>query len=324
MHLLGKNVIERLICLVVFVQTLIKSFAQVENEPGSLVKIGGIVHFTYQYCFRSNVYIDSISVSNKGIDVIDVDAFQWCTEVTDISLNQNMIFELSENTFQFNGKLEWLTLNCNLLTFIPKQLFAPLKNLKALDISGNPLETITPVLQSNFNSLIELYFAEIGLYGFDPERVKKSLPALTLIGFSYNNLSCRKYEQLRTFFKNVGVEVHNYSYSCYPSSTICVDDPTEIYVAAQLNRIEEQAIKNYESKNDQNNVRLKEMILDLEKDFNGFWWILVILMICHVVVLTILLVKGLQNVSKNTARHASSEVVETRITTHFPASRIDG
>lgn len=253
-------------------------------------QVEGKSRLTSRICNESSRFVKEVYESNKGIDMINLDALVKCTEVEIVNLGNNQIRQLDENIFEFNRKITMLYLYCNQLTVIPEKMLVPLKNLKELDIGANFLKTIEPVLQSSLLELESLSIMNNEVSNVNVESVRKAFPKLNQLQFAYNLLPCDTYEELMEDFKANRIITSSSPYSCgtYPSNAcIKFNDMQSKYFKSQLDTILSNLNQTPPSKKTRQfydsdfyeRLDLKERIVELSNQVTILWWILGIFMV---------------------------------------------
>lgn len=103
--------------------------------------------------------------------------FRISASLVSVSLANNRIEYVSDETFGKLDNLEFLNLSRNLLDRLPQGLFYSLRNLKRLDLSHNKLYRIS---SADFNGLSSLEWLDIG---------HNSISSLTSLDFGHQDVS---------------------------------------------------------------------------------------------------------------------------------------
>lgn len=270
--------------LVVFVHISLQSI----SISDAIDTVGGKMHLTSKYCDEKTEKKYSFNVSNNGIEVVNPDTFVNCNQVNNINLSKNKIQELDENTFENNENLKHLYLQCNRLVFIPNELLAPLKLLKVLDVSGNPLGTMEPILNSNLISLTHLDLTNIELTEVNENQIKAKIPSLKTVYLGYNFISCKSFENSKTGF------LAKLTCDCCDESRVkkCLD--VDDWMINDFNQFQHKLQVDFEKKiNEIKNLKNEEntVLKTFLQDSGTIWRTLVVLMICYIIALVVLLNK---------------------------------
>lgn len=131
---------------------------------------------------------------NSRLDAVDPGVIHNCKNIKTFQIFSTRITKLPPNTFINSTKLENVYLFCNQISELSDGLFAPLVNLKRLLLGGNPIKTLQPIFNSNLHALTQLEVDACDLTREDLnfEKITKNFPALQVIGYHWNFLSCRE------------------------------------------------------------------------------------------------------------------------------------
>ena len=141
--------------------------------------------------FEDNYYLN---YANLRIYSIDYNYFENYNYVTKIDLSRNMLTEIPNDTFQYNGSLRILLLSRNRISTLDTCL-EPLENLQVLDLSYNKINRI-PYSLFRFNTdLIRLELNSNRLTNL------RSKSFLTCENLSYLSLNQNKLESLKSWLR---------------------------------------------------------------------------------------------------------------------------
>lgn len=232
---------------------LVSSAVIIEN---SIEMIGGLRTFTPYHC-RNNDKDTELYVVDQRLDTVASDALHECKLLKRLTFPKNNIKTLAQDTFKNNQQLESLSLVCNRLTHLSTELLKPLKSLKHLYLSGNPLQTIQPVLESQLRLLLTLQVFSINLFEneFDLTQIREKLPNLKYLGVYYNFLSCEFIDNLNPKLKEKRLRFENVSEICETGGNkICYEEfeiaqkRVELGFPSLVEKVDEQRIKELEAK----------------------------------------------------------------------------
>ncbi|KAB0802187.1 hypothetical protein PPYR_04373 [Photinus pyralis] len=146
-------------------------------------------------------YLESLTLSNNEIEIIDDDVFMGSSNLTEIDLGSNSI-RLTPNLFKYTEKLTLIDLSMNNLDSIPDTLFHNLNNLRVLFLWGSNFTTINGSIFRDLTSLrtLELSHCHIQHLPYDAFYSLKNLTAI--------NLGMNEFETLpaNTFAKSTLLE----------------------------------------------------------------------------------------------------------------------
>lgn len=136
--------------------------------------------------FSGLSYLESLTLSNNEIEVIDENVFMGLSNLTEIDLGFNSM-RLTPNLFKYTEKLTIIDLSMNNLDSIPDTLFHNLKNLQILFLWSNNFTTINGSIFRDLTSLktLELSHCHIKYLPYD---AFYSLKGLTAINLGMNEL----------------------------------------------------------------------------------------------------------------------------------------
>lgn len=174
---------------------------------------------TSRHCDEANEDESEYNAAGKSIEKVDLNAFVNCTQIDAINLSDNKIRELDKKTFESQRKLTKLKLHCNYITFLPNELFAPLKNLMTLSLDENPLKTLEFLYQGNLVHLAFLRVLNIDLLDIDVNKTMTNLPQLKTINFAYNFLNCDTYNKAKEIFNAKNIVVWDFKSECASNKT---------------------------------------------------------------------------------------------------------
>lgn len=189
----------------------------------SIKEIEGKRTLTADYCNNSREQVQFIWGNLLSIYVITPDALWNCKEVLSIFLGYNKLEEIHTDTFKFNTKTSTLYLRCNRISYLPNEIFEPLSNLFALDLSGNPLKNLDSVLNFRFSDLWILYIEAVGLTELNTVVLLEQLPSLRSLNFDGNPIPCNLYDIIRSNLSDL-------DFNHYISRDMCVDVREKCFV----------------------------------------------------------------------------------------------
>ena len=128
-----------------------------------------------------------ISLKENRIQQIDEDSFDAYPNLKQINLNENQIQEIEKDTFKNLTKLETIQLSMNKILIIEANIFSSLKSLKKIDLSSNQIYSIRKDLFKDLVTLEEIYLNDNNLSFIDKEMFN-GLLSLTKIDLGENQI----------------------------------------------------------------------------------------------------------------------------------------
>lgn len=128
------------------------------------------------------------------LDAVDPGVIHNCKNIKTFQIINTRITKLPPDTFLNSTKLQNVYLFCNQISELSEGLFAPLVDLKRLLLGGNPIKTLQPIFTSNLHALTQLEVdgCDLTRDSLNFELITKNFPALQVIGYYFNFLSCRE------------------------------------------------------------------------------------------------------------------------------------
>jgi Leucine-rich repeat (LRR) protein len=111
----------------------------------------------------SGMKLTRLSLANNLIQDLSPDTFADQTEITELDLSSNKLSYISDKLFARLKKLRVLDLSNNSLTLIEADTFLETKSLFALALNSNKIENLDPALLSGLGQLIELNLSDNNL-----------------------------------------------------------------------------------------------------------------------------------------------------------------
>ena len=132
--------------------------------------------------------IDSLDLSDSGIESLKADDFSGLTNLTTLYLSRNQLSALPESVFADLASLEYLNLSYNQLSVLPAGLFSGLTNLTTLYLSRNQLSALPESVFADLASLeyLNLSYNQLRVL---PVGLFSGLTNLTVLHLSRNQLS---------------------------------------------------------------------------------------------------------------------------------------
>lgn len=183
-----------------------------DDIDASITMNDGKKSFTSKFCNKNGKSDRVLNVPKKGIQVINHDALNSCTELVSFDFSRNQITSLDPNLFKFNENLEHIQLYCNQITSVSPKLFVSLKNLWHINLNGNPLGMMPPIFGVNLPRLKELHLDNTGIFAEDMnvDILKHYFPNLVKIAFHCNNMECKTVKIIKAAFNRNGIKVDQY------------------------------------------------------------------------------------------------------------------
>lgn len=211
----------------------------------TFAEVNGMWIFTNKLCTvkpnTNEIHISTLTTGQPNLDALSPDFLHKCKSIKTVSITVCRIKSLHQDLFKFSENLEVAAFYCNQISFIPENLFKPLKKLKHLLLNANPIKTLEPIMNSNLINLKWLDVENCGIPAeqFDIKLLKKYFPSLNRIGFHHNYMTCDVSEQLLQNFSEsqIVVEVENDgdTSSCNTRGAIkCISSSLFGYISTQV------------------------------------------------------------------------------------------
>lgn len=154
------------------------------------------IHFICnKYCETSSlilndaVSLETLSVSNNQISMINGDSFTHTPNLQSLDLSRNKITEIREGTFEALYELRFLNLGSNkILQLDAAETFADLTNLETLTLGGNDLSYLSSGIFANLTSLKQLMLNNTKISSIDSD-IFTELRSLEVLDLAGNELS---------------------------------------------------------------------------------------------------------------------------------------
>lgn len=145
-------------------------------------------------------FIKVFSAKKLGLISVDETAFQKCTKISIIFLNDNSLTTLPPKIFYWNAELTKVNLPSNKLTNIDENLFKNKKNLTSVNLTNNRFRFLPPILFKNLPNLKELVLSNNQLCELSFLEKMPTSKALTELLLNGNELSDIHVESLHKTF----------------------------------------------------------------------------------------------------------------------------
>jgi len=131
-----------------------------------------------KYSFSDCKNVNSISLENNEITQIGQNTFSNCQSLTHVYLYNNKINQLDENSFIGASKVQYLYLNNNPIQNFPKNIFKPLTNLIHFYAYSTNLSVIHSDSFGIHQKLTQLYLQYNQIDAFDERLIDKTTVSL--------------------------------------------------------------------------------------------------------------------------------------------------
>lgn len=194
------------------------TFTPVASNPGIVVGLeitkSTVPVITSKIC-SALPKIKSFVAIQQGIQIIENDAFNNCTEVTLISMPFNNIHTLGKGIFDNTKKLQEINIHGGSLEQFDVNLFNNLGELLELVISANRLQELPIAAFKNLKKLKILYIYSNELSDLDAEGLVSNLPSLRAVYLNDNNFHCDRLNEIIVTFKAKRILIIDHTHSIY-------------------------------------------------------------------------------------------------------------
>lgn len=159
--------------------------------------------------------IKSFVAIQQGIQIIEDNAFNNCTEITLISMPFNNIHTLGKGIFDNTNKLTEINIHGGSLEQFDVNLFDNLGELLELVLSANKLKEIPVAALKNLKKLRILYIYSNELSDLDAEGLVSNLPSLKAVYLNDNNFHCDRLNEIILTFKARRILIVDHTHSIY-------------------------------------------------------------------------------------------------------------
>lgn len=166
--------------------------------------------------------IEDFSVTFSGLIYIQRNDFRHTKNLKTISLCNNFIQRIPQDTFVDLTKLEYLSLSSNELKSLPSYIFQPLISLKGLYLNNNKLQEISHLLLKNSEQLEEIWLQQNDLKVISSNITE---PLLRLKHFLLRENSCINKDYNDKALVNIEAIKLDFSTNC---SSECEEKMTEV------------------------------------------------------------------------------------------------
>ncbi len=207
-------------CTIVGLTLTLKNFtfkpvATIPNIVASLeIKKSTVPVITTEIC-TALPKIKSFLAVQQGIQVIQDNAFNNCTELTLISMPFNNIHTLGKGIFDNSRKLQEINIHGGSLEQFDVNLLDNLGELIELVISANKLKEFPIAAVKNLKKLKVLYLYSNELTDLDAEGLVSSLPSLNAVYLNDNNFHCDRLNEIIIAFKAKKIVIVDHTHSIY-------------------------------------------------------------------------------------------------------------
>ncbi|PIK53908.1 hypothetical protein BSL78_09226 [Apostichopus japonicus] len=94
--------------------------------------------------FRSLANLEILCLRNNFIEEIASTALPLPSNLTELDLKYNDLYEIDDDIFRQQSRLKTLLLGNNYISYIAEMAFTDITYLEELDVSSNELESIPP------------------------------------------------------------------------------------------------------------------------------------------------------------------------------------
>lgn len=159
--------------------------------------------------------LQKLNAIDSHIEIVEGNAFQNCTDIIEINLEQNNIHQLGEGVFSNTKKLQNLHILGGSLRYIDADLFSNLGELQLLLFSANGLEELPVATIKNLKKLKKLFLYSNDLYDLDAAGLIENLPSLEEISINDNNLHCDRLIEIIETFKAKNITIQTITHDLY-------------------------------------------------------------------------------------------------------------
>lgn len=159
--------------------------------------------------------LKSFVAIQQGIQVIQDNAFNNCTEVTLISMPFNNIHTLGKGIFDNAKQLQEINIHGGSLEQIDVNLLNNLGELLELVISANKLQELPVAAVKNLKKLKVLYLYSNELIDLDAEGLVGNLTSLRAVYINDNNFHCDSLSRIIDAFEAKKIMIVDHTHSIY-------------------------------------------------------------------------------------------------------------
>lgn len=204
-------------CVVSGLTVTLKNFTFVPVAPDSDVVVKFELRKSIVPVLTKNICITFTKLKQfvaieQHIEIVEDYAFNNCTDVVDINLEQNNIHKLGVGIFSNTKKLQRVHILGGSLSYMDIDLLSNLTELNQLLYSANGLKELPIAAMKNLKKLELLYLYSNDLTDLDAEGLVANLPSLKSIYINDNNFHCDRLIEIIEIFraKNIRVPDHTY------------------------------------------------------------------------------------------------------------------
>lgn len=158
--------------------------------------------------FQSCTKLKEISVGNSALTNVPSGVFDSNTEVEGIYIWRTKLTEIDEDLFQHNKKLLRVSFANNQLSSLPEKLFRNNPQLQELKLKHNHFSDVSFVQgMPMLKKLTELKLNGNKILDLDPETLIEKFPSLKNLGLSDNDLWCERANEIAVYCRERGVSV---------------------------------------------------------------------------------------------------------------------